>query len=118
MLDPRKPHDSTPMDELFNGLFGNTIYCEKQQVDDVGITVELDVPGSSKKDVTVELKDGIITVKADLRSFGKVVDTYSKQFKLDERYDQNSITVNVEFGVIVIRIKLLPKAQPTKIVVH
>jgi len=118
MADPIKKNDSNRMDELFNGLFGNNISSEHQQVDDKGITVELDVPGSSKKDVSAELKDGIITIKADLRSFGKVVDTYSKQFKLDERYDQNSITVNVEFGVIVIRIKLLPKAQPTKIVVH
>ena len=118
MADPIKKNDSNRMDELFNGLFGNNISSEHQQVDDKGITVELDVPGSSKKDVSAELKDGIITIKADLRSFGKVVDTYYNQFKLDERYDQNSITINVMWGVIVLRVDLLPKSNPTTIVIH
>ena len=105
-------------EDVLGGLFGNLTSGSKQYPDDNGLIIEIDVPGSTKDDVTLEFKDGILGVKVNRKRNGVVVDAYNSIFRLKEGvHDFEKISASVENGVLSIRIERVPEAQPKKIIV-
>lgn len=139
------------MDELFNDwLFGNDgcygYSGNKTPAVDVtentdSYVFNMDLPGRSEKDVSVELKDDVLTIESAKKEEAKVESGDDKKteagknaggkFLLRERRhpeftrrftlpgDINSDNVTAEFknGVLTVRIGKAPKAAPRKIAI-
>jgi HSP20 family protein len=88
-----------------------------------------EIPGLDKKDISVEVSDGILTIKGEKkeekvekdkdkskyhyleRSYG----SYVRQFKLSEDVDHDSIGAKYSNGVLELTIRKSEKAKPKQI---
>jgi HSP20 family protein len=86
----------------------------------VGVIAE--IPGLSKKDLSVEVTDGVLTISGDKQSTFDVKDakvvrrelkqsSFKRQFELGEELDGESISAKFEDGILSIEI---PKKTPEK----
>jgi HSP20 family protein len=77
---------------------------------ETGYTVEMPVAGFKPEDVEVTLEDGLLTVSAknEKRQF-------TRALTVPEEVDAERIEANVEHGMLILTLNLLPKAQPKKI---
>ncbi|MBF0312817.1 MAG: Hsp20/alpha crystallin family protein [Oligoflexia bacterium] len=93
--------------------------------DDKAIFLDIDIPGVSKKDVTVKLDNNILSIDAKIRPeeydglqplYGEYnVGHYFREFKIGERVEQDKIDANVNNGVLHLTLHKLEKAQPRQI---
>lgn len=79
---------------------------------ETGYTVEVPVPGFKPDQIEVTLEDGLLTVRgrSEKRNF-------SRTFSIPEDVDQERIEANVEHGMLVLTLTLVPKAQPKRITI-
>lgn len=109
-------------DEFFNDIesfFGNTRYpipSRKRSTADIvenenSYEVFLDVPGVSNEDVSVEVKNNVLTVRAERNdvdqsrennysSYSSKQSSYSYTLKLNEEINQDSISASLKNGVL------------------
>ncbi len=67
-------------------------------------TVEVELPGLTKDDVTIKVIDGSIYITAKNENLGR---EFSAQYYLGRDIDQNSIEANMEHGLLTVRAKIL-----------
>ena len=130
----------TPFDEIFNNLmgdmfpsiqeeFGENFFaqgsypkCNVLNFDD-RVEIEAAIPGLTKEDVTVEVVDGVLTIKAESNQRANVEDSqyvkrevkrsaFARSFRLGDNLVEDSITGAFENGILTLT---LPKVQPTQI---
>ena len=88
--------------------------------DKVGIVAE--IPGLNKKQLNVEVEDGVLTISGDKHSTfedegAKVIrrelkqSSFKRSFELGEQLDGDNIAANFKDGVLSVSI---PKAEPEK----
>ncbi len=91
------------------------------------LTLEADVPGVTGEAIQIDLKDNVITIKAEVPPVGaewqRVYTEYEeghylRQFRLDERIDQARISAQVRDGVLTVGLPKIEPAQPRKIQVR
>ena len=129
----------TPFDKMFDQMvesqfpdvvrqvgvkpYGNTAYPKVnvyEYDDKVGIVAE--IPGLDKKQLNVEVEDGILTISGDKHSAfesegAKVLrkelkeSSFKRQFELGELLDGDNISANFKDGVLSISV---PKTEPEK----
>jgi HSP20 family protein len=103
-----------PFSDLWNDPFrlltGGTSYGIDITRTETGYTVEVPVPGFKPDQIEVTLEDGMLTVKGrnEKRNF-------SRTFTIPEDVDEERIEANVEHGMLMLTLTLLPKAQPKRI---
>jgi len=89
---------------------------------DTKVGVIAEIPGLSKKDLSVEVTDGVLTISGDKQSTFDVKDakvvrrelkqsSFKRQFELGEELDGESISAKFEDGILSIEI---PKKTPEK----
>jgi len=89
---------------------------------DTKVGVIAEIPGLSKKDLSVEVTDGVLTISGDKQKSFDVKDakvvrrelkqsSFKRQFELGEELDGESISASFEDGILSIEI---PKIKPTK----
>jgi HSP20 family molecular chaperone IbpA len=86
-----------------------------------------DIPGVAPEDVTIDLRDDILTIYGDVKPFEGPDETdilvefeigkYFRKFTLSEAIDQSSIEATFSDGVLRLRLPKAEKATPRKIVV-
>jgi HSP20 family protein len=78
-----------------------------------GVTLYFEVPGSSSKDVSIEVKSRIMSVKAasSLCRNNRQV-TYSRAFQLSDAVDVENISAATKDGVLTIE---LPKSERARV---
>ena len=87
---------------------------------DTKIGVIAEIPGLSKKDLSVEVTDGILTISGDKHKLFDVGDakvirrelkesSFKRQFELGEELDGKNISAKFEDGILSIEI---PKIEP------
>ncbi len=90
------------------------------------LTIEADVPGVSPDAVEIDLKDNVLTIRAQVaqpatdwhRVYAEYeIGHYLRQFRLDERIDQGRISAQVKDGVLTLELPKVEPVQPRKIVV-
>jgi HSP20 family protein len=96
-----------------------------QETDD-GYRLSFDLPGISKKDVSVEVKDGVITVSGERkreetkkegsytyreRSFG----SFSRSFRLPENVKESEVSAKMNDGILEVNLLKAPEAKPKSI---
>ena len=128
----------TPFDRMFDDIVGKQFPEINQQVGvnpfqgtaypkvnvyeyDTKIGVIAEIPGLDKKDLNIEVEDGVLTVSGD-KSHGfdegkaKVLrrelkhSSFKRQFTLGEMLDGDNISANFKDGILSIEI---PKVEPT-----
>ena len=135
----------TPFDRMFDDIVGKQFPEINQQVGvnpfqgtaypkvnvyeyDTKIGVIAEIPGLDKKDLNVEVEDGVLTVSGD-KSHGfdegkaKVLrrelkhSSFKRQFTLGEQLDGDNISANFKDGILSIEIPKIEPALPKKNIV-
>jgi len=130
----------TPFDEIFNNLMGDVFptfhqefgenffaqgsypKCNVLNFDD-RVEIEAAIPGLNKEDVSVEVTDGVLTIKAESNQRANVEDSqyvkrevkrsaFARSFRLGDNLVEDNITGAFENGILTLT---LPKVQPTNI---
>ena len=101
----------------YNRPMANIIENEKD------FSIELAVPGMSKKDFNINLEDDILSISSEQKEMNEEkdrnftrrefrYDSFSRSFSLPETVDQEKIKADYNNGVLIIT---LPKSEETKI---
>tara|TARA_B100001109_G_scaffold227860_1_gene202749 strand:+ start:104 stop:574 length:471 start_codon:yes stop_codon:yes gene_type:complete len=135
----------TPFDRMFDDIVGKSFPEINQQVGvnpfqgtaypkvnvyeyDTKIGVIAEIPGLDKKDLNIEVEDGVLTVSGD-KSHGfdegeaKVLrrelkhSSFKRQFTLGEMLDGDNISANFKDGILSIEIPKIEPALPKKNIV-
>jgi HSP20 family protein len=132
----------TPFDKMFDELVSKTFPQINQQVgvnpfqgtaypkvnvyeydDKVGIIAE--IPGLDKKQLKVEVEDGILTISGDKHNIheedgAKVIrrelkaSSFKRQFELGELLDGDSISASFKDGVLSVSVPKIEPIEPKK----
>jgi HSP20 family protein len=91
------------------------------------LTVVMEMPGVDRKDIGVELKEGVLRVEGriDFSKYGGVEPVYTeynvghfgRSFALSERVDQEHIVAQLEDGVLTLTLPKTAEARPRRITV-
>jgi HSP20 family molecular chaperone IbpA len=91
------------------------------------LTVVMEMPGVDRKDVGVELKEGVLRVEGriDFSKYGGMepvyteynVGHYGRSFTLSDRVDQERIAAQLEDGVLTLTLPKTAEAQPRRIAI-
>ena len=135
----------TPFDRMFDEIVGKSFPQINEQVGvnpfqgtaypkvnvyeyDTKIGVIAEIPGLDKKDLNIEVEDGVLTVSGD-KSHGfdegkaKVLrrelkhSSFKRQFTLGEQLDGDNISANFKDGILSIEIPKIEPALPKKNIV-
>jgi HSP20 family molecular chaperone IbpA len=92
---------------------------------DADITLLADMPGVTSKDLTIDLRDNVLTLSGDIAPFENAdeqdilieyeVGKYYRQFTLSDIIDQSRIEAKLNDGVLRLRLPKAEKAQPRRI---
>ncbi|MBF0228827.1 MAG: Hsp20/alpha crystallin family protein [Desulfamplus sp.] len=87
-----------------------------------------DMPGVSTDDITIDLKDGVLTLTGDVKPWENEdesdvlvefdIGKYYRQFNLSEAIHQEKIEANFTDGVLKLILPKVAKAVPRKITVN
>ena len=132
----------TPFDKMFDELVSKTFPQINQQVgvnpfqgtaypkvnvyeydDKVGIIAE--IPGLDKKQLKVEVEDGILTISGDKHNIheedgAKIIrrelkaSSFKRQFELGELLDGDSISASFKDGVLSVSVPKIEPIEPKK----
>jgi HSP20 family protein len=118
----RFERDWPRLPSLFGGGNGGALVPEldvRENAD--AITIEADLPGVEEKDVTVTLRDGLLTIKGEKkqereeknesyhlteRSFG----SFQRSLRLPDTIDENKVEAHFDKGVLKITAAKKPEA--------
>lgn len=91
------------------------------------ITLLADMPGVTADDITIDLRDGILSLTGDVKPWEKPdesdvfiefdIGKYYRQFTLSEMIDQSKIEAGIADGVLRLTLPKAEKALPRKITV-
>lgn len=95
--------------------------------DDEAITVTADLPGVKKKDLEIDLREGVLTVTGHVsqpesrlrpvyREYG--IGGYTRRFTVGDKIDQARISAKLNSGVLELRLPKAEKLKPRKIEVN
>ncbi len=108
------------MEEFERRFFGQRTPCLKTDIReaDGAYILESDLPGFAREDVSIEIKNGYMTIRAERKSDTESTDSYlrrertygtfSRTFDL-EGIDAEAVTATFKDGVLTVN---LPKLQP------
>ena len=128
----------TPFDKIFDQLMDTTFPNFKEEVgvsfnqgaypkvnvyeydDKIGIIAE--IPGLDKKDVTVDVEEGVLTISGDKHGFSESdgakcitrelkQSSFKRSFNLGEHLDGEDVSASFKDGLLSIAI---PKKEPEK----
>ena len=125
----------TPVDKIFDNLMEQTFPTFKDEVgvsfnqgaypkvniyeydDTIGIVAE--IPGLDKKNVSVEVEEGVLTISGDKHGFdtrgGKCItrelkqSAFKRSFNLGEHLDGEDVSAKFKDGMLEV---LIPKKEP------
>jgi HSP20 family protein len=97
----------------FNDLFGATANwgMESKKLEDGSLSISVDVPGIKDADLSIEVADGILTVKGS-RKTQTSSHSVNKSFSVPEGYSTEDINAELSDGVLTL--KLAAKLPPAK----
>ena len=110
-------------DEFGVNFFGSNSYPKVDVIDhDDRITIEAEIPGLSKKEVSVDLEENTLTISGAKQSKDESPEikyirkelkrsSFKRSFKLGENINQKNVNADFNNGVLLIT---LPKKEPEK----
>ena len=114
------------MEELERCFFGQRTPALKTDIREVetGYILDCDLPGFAREDVSIEIKNGYMTIRAERKTEAETTDSYlrrersygafSRTFDL-EGIDAEAVTAEFKNGVLTVTLpKLQPKAEEAR----
>ncbi len=114
------------IDELERRFFGQRTPAMKTDIReaDGAYVLEADLPGFAREDVSIEIKNGYMTIRAERKTEAESTDSYlrrersygafSRTFDL-EGIDAEAVTATFKDGVLTVTLpKLQPKAEEAR----
>jgi HSP20 family protein len=110
-------------DDMFQGTWAPAVDIYE---DDESIVLEAELPGMDKKDIQVNVSDGVLTLKGE-RKFTKetkeenyhrierAYGTFSRAFTLPQTVDTMKIAATHKDGVLSVRLPKKPEAKPRSV---
>ena len=97
--------------------------------DDEGLTFKADLPGMDPKDVSVEAKDGVLTIQGERTAekeeenkiyhrYERTYGSFCRSFNLTKNVDAEKIEAKYKDGVLTVRVPKVEEAKPRKIEVE
>lgn len=77
---------------------------------DDGVTIEIELPGCSRQDCTVEVRDRIVKITAQYREQDR-----DWSFWLGQLYSPDGVTATLQDGLLTISVPKTPDAKPRQI---
>lgn len=86
--------------------------------------IELDMPGVSKEDVQLQIRDNVLTLEGHLKEVPSTWTLlhkerskrdYKRQFELSQEVDTDHITASMNAGVLTITLPRVPESKARKI---
>ena len=133
----------TPFDALFDNViqkafpsfgqefgvefFGNNSYPKVDVIDHSDkITIEAEIPGLGREQVSVDLEEDVLTISGlkhsrdedtNLKYIRKELkrSSFKRSFKLGDNVDKENIGADFENGLLLITISKIKKDQPKKV---
>ena len=94
---------------------------------EAALTVVMEMPGVDRKDLGVELKEGVLRVEGriDFSKYGGMepvyteynVGHYGRSFALSDRVDQERIAAQLEDGVLTLTLPKTAEVRPRRIAI-
>lgn len=78
--------------------------------------VNLPVPGLTKDDLIISIKDGTLKIHYEKKETSLFVDTFTKVYTLPDDVDENKIEGKVENGILKLKIPLIKKKSLEKLI--
>jgi len=96
---------------------------------DENIVIKAELPGIDKKDIVIDVKDGMLTLKGERSSDNEVKDEkyyrrertfgkFERTFRLPAKVDPEKISADYKDGVLKINIPKPEEIKPKQITVH
>ena len=116
------------MEDVFQGLPAGVDFAPGGELHetDEALTVELDLPGVDKKDITIDMSDRRLSVRGErvvkekdgiLRHSTRVTGTFSYEALLPCPVDEENVTATLSDGVLTITMPKATEAKTTHITV-
>lgn len=128
------------MDSIFNEFF-NPALCINESTDrlwnpvvdvyenDGRIVVKAEVPGVEKKDISVDIDHGLLTVKGERKNEEEINDErfyrkervygkFQRSFRLPEGTDYDKINADFKDGILTVTVPRMEEKKPTQIAIH
>ena len=113
------------IDDGFHGRFAPSVDVYET---DKEIVVEAEIPGAAEKDISVEVKDNILTLSGERKKeseakyddYHRIERTYGRfqrSFTLPDSIETEKVKAKVKNGVLTVRLPKVPKAVAKKIAV-
>ena len=96
------------VDELIkrNHFNTKTTTTDNMKLEDDVLTMEFDVPGLSKKDISIRVEDSVLSIEGDNEKR-----TFNKRYNIQEDWDVSKTSAAVKDGVLTVSI---PKVEEKK----
>ena len=122
----------TGFDRLLRDLYREDGAFEARSVANVGeqdgkVTIRVDVPGLSEKDVRVDFHDGVLSISAartvpapegyETRRRERAPFQVSRSYSLGEGFDPEKTTAELRDGVLTVTVARAPQAQKKSITI-
>lgn len=124
----------TPTDKWFETFWNEDIRPNRVPALDVlnekeHIEVRMDLPGVSADDVNIEIKEGILTISAQVKSDEtresgsytyreRYTGSYQRSLRLPDTVDVQNAEAKFENGVLSLKMPKIPEAEPVRIPVR
>jgi HSP20 family protein len=92
---------------------------------DQQITLVADMPGTTAEDISIDLREGVLTIAAEVKPWEMAdekdvliefeIGKYYRQFSLSDKIDQAKIDAQLKDGVLKLALPKSAETQPRKI---
>lgn len=110
----------SPFIDLFDTVFelekGVNYPKTNVQKNDNGYEVLISVPGLSKEDLKISVKEGVLKISFDKEGGSTFVGNFTKSYTLPDEVNENQIEGKVENGILTLTIPISRKKSLEKLI--
>jgi HSP20 family protein len=129
------------VDSIFNEFFNPAVCVNESAVSDVwnpivdvyendeGIVVKAEVPGVEKNDISVDIHDGVLTVKGERKHEEEVKENrfyrkervygkFQRAFRLPEGTNYDKINADFKDGILTVTVPKVEEKKAKQITIH
>jgi len=108
-------------DRLFNFYQDDSYFAPKVKVDknDKNYELQMSLPGLTKDDLGIEVKDGLVTIshnKEEKSDNGYFVSNFTKTYTLPNDVNEDKISGEMKNGILVLKLPIDTKKTKPKLI--